>query len=96
MCYAWINVQARQESMANSADYQIQVEGKLGQRWAGWFAGMMITTDETTDAIPVTTLAGPLADQAALLGILFKLHNLGLVIMLVKRQAPSDPANPRL
>jgi hypothetical protein len=32
-----------------------------------------------------TLLTGPLADQAALLGLLMKLHNFGLLLLSVKR-----------
>jgi hypothetical protein len=74
--------------MGNGADFQIQVEGTLSERWTSWFTGMTIAVDEATDALPITTLAGPLADQAALLGVLYTLHNLGLVITLVRRQRP--------
>jgi hypothetical protein len=82
--------------MVNGVEFHIQIQGKLGQRWAGWFAGMTITTDETAGTIPITTLTGRLADQAALLGILYKLHNLGLDIVLVKRETPSNPADSPL
>jgi hypothetical protein len=72
--------------MANETDYQIEIEGKLGKRWTGWFAGMTVAVEEVAGEIPITTLSGPLADQAALLGILYKLHNLGLDIVQVKRE----------
>lgn len=72
--------------MVNETDYQIEIEGKLGERWTGWFDGMTVTAEEAAGGIPITTLTGPLADQAALLGVLYKLHNLGLDIVQVKRE----------
>jgi hypothetical protein len=96
LCYTDLMLEARQGSMVDGVQFTIQIEGKLGERWTGWFAGMTITTAETTGAIPITTLTGPLADQAALLGILYKLHNLGLDIVLVKRETPASPADSRL
>jgi hypothetical protein len=72
--------------MTNDTDYQIRIEGKLGERWTGWFAGMTVAAEEAVGGIPITTLTGRLADQAALLGILYKLHNLGLDIVQLKRE----------
>src|SRR5690348_7382227 len=48
--------------------WQIRVQGHLGSQWKDWFEGMTITNDEKGDAI----LSGPLADQAALYGVLLK------------------------
>lgn len=75
---------------------EIQVQGELSQRWAGWFGGMRITTGRTAKMPSVTTLTGTVADQAALLGLLNKLHNLGLVILLVRREMLPGAVNPGL
>jgi hypothetical protein len=66
--------------------YQIQIEGRIGQRWANWFEGMIITLEERGDATVITTLIGPIADQAALLGLLQKLYSLGFSLNEVKKQ----------
>jgi hypothetical protein len=71
--------------MTRSVGFRIEVQGELGQRWTGWFSGMTISTERAVDSPPITTLAGRLADQSALLGILYKLHNLGLDILVVSR-----------
>jgi hypothetical protein len=59
--------------------WQIRVQGHLGSQWKDWFEGMTITNDEQGDAI----LCGPLADQAALYGVLLKIRDLGLVLRAV-------------
>jgi hypothetical protein len=79
--------------MRDSAHYEIQVQGGLSDRWAGWFEGMIITTERAADRPPVTTLAGTLTDQAALLGLLHKLHDLSLIVVLIRREALSGAAN---
>ena len=63
------------------ATYEIGIKGNLDPKWADWFDGFDITpeTDETT------LLSGTVADQAALYGVLLKLHNLGLVLLFVQR-----------
>ena len=62
--------------------YEIHIEGHLDEMWADWFDGLTIEPL----AQGVTLLSGPVVDQAALFGILKKLHNLGLVLLSVTRQ----------
>ncbi len=61
--------------------YEIRVEGQLAERWSEWFDGLVIRHD----AQGGTVLAGPLADQAALYGVLSKMHDLNLVLISVAR-----------
>ncbi len=61
--------------------YEIRVEGQLSPSWSEWLDGMNITLLEDSE----TLLAGPLADQAALLGLLMKLHNFGLLLLSVRQ-----------
>jgi hypothetical protein len=64
--------------------YEIRVKGQLDPRWSEWFDGMAIRHEPNGD----TTLHGPVADQAALFGVLMKIHNLNLPLISVK---PADP-----
>ena len=61
--------------------YSIRVQGHLDQERSGWFDGLTIT--HTADG--ETTLSGPIADQAALHGVLLKIRNLGLPLLEVKQ-----------
>lgn len=60
--------------------YEIRVAGVLHGRWAVWFGGLQISGqgDETV-------ISGPLADQAALHGVLTKVRDLGLCLISVRR-----------
>ena len=58
--------------------YQIQVQGKLDEGWSDWFRGMTVVFEEG-----ITTLAGPVADQAALRGILTRIWDLNLTVLSV-------------
>ena len=73
--------------------YQIRVKGKLDPQWSDWFDGLMITPQEGDE----TLLAGPVADQAALHGLLAKIRDLGLPLLLVERlkdtPSPQDRAS---
>jgi hypothetical protein len=61
--------------------YQIKVQGSLGPQWSDWFDGFTIDAQAQGE----TLRTGTVADQAALHGVLAKLRDLGLPILLVKR-----------
>ena len=61
--------------------YEIQVEGFLGHSWSDWLQGMVIYHREDG----VTVLQGRVEDQAALHGILSKIRDLGLPLVMVNR-----------
>jgi hypothetical protein len=65
--------------------YEIRVNGVLGSGWSTWFDGLRVTSDDRG----LTTIAGPIADQAALHGLLAKVRDLGLELLEVRR---TDPA----
>jgi len=57
------------------AVYTIRVVGILDERWSGYFGGLDIKAEPTgNDSRPITTLTGPMADQAALHGLLNALY----------------------
>ena len=60
--------------------FAICIKGHLDQRWADWLEGLTLTQDSDG----TTLLEGPLADQAALHGVLNKLRDLGLPIISVQ------------
>ena len=69
------------------AEYQIQVLGRLSERWSSWFEGMDISAQLQND-LPVTTMTGIIVDQAALFGLLNRIRDLGLPLLLVRRIRP--------
>ncbi len=64
--------------------YEIRVNGVLGSGWSAWFDGLQVTSDDRGQ----TTIAGPIADQAALHGLLAKVRDLGLELLSVRRLDP--------
>ena len=64
---------------SNAQYYEIRLEGHLEARWVKWFDGLAITLDENGN----TLLNGPVADQAALHGLLKKVRDLGLPLLSV-------------
>ena len=61
--------------------YEIRIEGLLTNQWSGWFEGLAIQNHPDG----ATTINGLLADQAALFGVLTKIHALNLKIISVRR-----------
>jgi hypothetical protein len=65
--------------------YEIRIQGVLGERWTAWFEGLQVRADGTD-----TVLSGPLADQAALHGVLARIGDLGIRLISVHRADPDD------
>ena len=85
--------------MGSGWEYQVRVEGRIGQRWLAWFDGLAINTadqdGEQADGGPaITTLTGVMPDQAALAGLLQKLYTLGLPLVEVRRKEAERVDNP--
>jgi hypothetical protein len=69
--------------------YEIRVQGRIDQHWSEWFEGLTISYDANDN----TVLRGPLVDEAALYGVLNKVHDLTLPLLAVNRVA-DDRAEP--
>lgn len=63
-------------------NYEIRVKGHLGKNAAIWFEDFQIEYSSNGETI----LRGPIIDQAALFGILDSIRDLGLPLILVKRE----------
>jgi hypothetical protein len=61
--------------------YQIRVKGNLDEKWAEWFDSFAITPQPDDE----TLLVGRVVDQAALHGMLSKIRDLGLPLLMVQR-----------
>jgi hypothetical protein len=68
--------------------YEIRLGGRLDPRWADWFDGMTLTSDDGS-----TVLTGAVLDQAALHGVLRKVRDLGLPLLAVTQLGPHQPHN---
>ncbi len=76
--------------MQRPSVYSIRVEGWIADRWKDWFDGMGINIEGSMDTQATSTLQGIVADQAALLGVLHKLYDLGFPILRVERKESSQ------
>jgi hypothetical protein len=65
--------------------YEVRVQGHLNAGWSDWFCGLALTHLEGDE----TLLSGPLADQAALHGLLERIRDLNLTLISVVRSDSS-------
>lgn len=68
--------------------YEIRVDGRLPARWSAWFDGLSVVTDDDG----TTTICGPVADQAALHGLIQKLRDVGIPLVSLTQVVPDAPA----
>lgn len=66
-----------------SAHYRIRLKGRLDDTWSDWFEGMTISSKGAE-----TILTGPVADQAALHGLLIRIRDLNLTILSLECLVP--------
>jgi len=62
--------------------YEIRVEGQLEPCWSEWLEGLKITPLDTGE----TLLSGPVADQAALHGLLNRIRDMNLNLISVEKK----------
>lgn len=68
---------------------RIQVDGKVDERVWDWFEDMSISTESSSDGKILSTLVGPVADQAALDGLLGRIYTMGFLVISVTRLEPA-------
>jgi hypothetical protein len=67
--------------------YEIRLTGHLDAHWTAWFDGMAVShRDDGT-----TVIRGPVADQAALHGLLHRVRDLGLPLVSIERVDADEP-----
>jgi hypothetical protein len=67
--------------MTISPVYQIRIQGHLDETWFNWFSPLVLVNEENGEA----TLTGEVRDQAELHGLLDRVFDLNLTLLMVKR-----------
>jgi hypothetical protein len=70
----------KQMKAAKNVTYRFHIKGRLNEEWSTWFDDMTISYADGE-----TVISGPIADQAALHGVLAKIRDLGLSLIDVHR-----------
>ena len=71
-------------SLLAPARYRISIRGTLDKNWSRYCGGMAIEHENDPKRGAMTILAGRLADQSALVGVLNSLHDIGCPILSVE------------
>jgi hypothetical protein len=74
--------------LSRSATYRIEIEGTLDENWSTWFDDMTLTVERDEDGATITAMTGTVSDQPALHGLLARVRDLGLPLLLVERVYP--------
>jgi hypothetical protein len=60
--------------------YEIRLRGELDPQWSSWFDGLHVESARPGE----TVIVGPVADQAALHGLLARVRDLGMPLLSVR------------
>ena len=71
-------------SLNSQNRYEIKVHGQLDDSLLGWFGEVEVRVDTLPEDNQVTTLSNVVMDQAALVGLIRRLHGLGIVLVSVR------------
>jgi hypothetical protein len=71
-------------------DYEVRIAGHLAARWSAWFDGLSITAEPDG----TTAIRGPVADQAALHGLIQKVRDVGIPLISLTQVPPEPPTDP--
>jgi hypothetical protein len=67
--------------------YEIRLQGHLDSRWSAWFDGLSVINESDG----TTVISGPVADQAALHGLLQRARDVGLPLVSVRFVETDQP-----
>jgi len=72
-------------SLNSQNRYEIKVCGQLDESWLGWFGESKAHTEISPDSSQVTTFSNVVMDQAGLVGLIRRLHGLGIVLISIRQ-----------
>jgi hypothetical protein len=82
---------AQSISLNSQNRYEIKIYGQLDDSWLGRFGEAQAQVETLVDQSQITTFSNVIMDQAGLVGLIRRLHGLGVVLVSV-RQAPEADA----
>lgn len=75
---------AQSISLNSQNRYEIKIAGHADDSWREWFGDAQIKVASLNDHIQVTTFTNLVMDQAGLVGLIRRLHGLGIVLLSVR------------
>jgi hypothetical protein len=70
-------------SLSTQNRYEIKIYGQLDDSWQGWFGEAEAHTEILANQSQVTTFSDVVMDQAGLVGLIRRLHSIGIVLIFI-------------
>ncbi len=70
---------------------EIRIKGSLKQDWSDWLAGLIVSNQPNEE----TALNGQIPDQAALLGLLNRIHGMNLQLLSFSQSDNAESLNSK-
>ena len=71
-------------SLNSQNTYEIRIHGQPDDSWREWFGGAQVKVESLGDDSQATTFSNVVMDQAGLVGLIRRLHGLGIVLLSVR------------
>jgi hypothetical protein len=72
-------------SLNSQNKYEIKIYGQPDDTWLGWFGEAKAHAEILDDHSQVTTFSDVIMDQAGLVGLIRRLHGLGIVLISIRQ-----------
>ena len=72
-------------SLNSQNRYEIKVYGQVDESWLGWFGNAKVCVETLAGNEQVTTFFDVVMDQAALVGLIRRLHGRGIVLISIRQ-----------
>lgn len=72
-------------SLNSQNRYEIKISGQLDESWLGWFGEAETQSETLANDDQVTTFSNIVMDQAGLVGLIRRLHGLGIVLISIRQ-----------
>lgn len=72
-------------SLNSQNRYEIKIYGQPDASWLGWFGDVKAHVEILVDNSWVTTLSNVVMDQAGLVGLIRRLHGIGIVLISIRQ-----------
>ena len=71
-------------SLSSQNRYEIKIYGQVDESWLGWIGEAKAHVEILADKSRVTTFSNVVMDQAGLVGLIRRLHSLGIVLISIR------------
>lgn len=72
-------------SLNSQNQYEIKIHGQLDDSRLDWFGEAKVHAEISVDNSQITTFSNIVMDQAGLVGLIRRLHGLGIVLISIRR-----------